>query len=49
MDTVGVGRKERVGYMETETWKLILSYIKQIASGNLLSDSGNSDQGSVTI
>ena len=37
-DTVDGGRKERVGWMERETWKL----------GNLLYGSGNSNQGSGT-
>ena len=43
------GRKEMVGCMETVTWKLTLPYVKQIANGNLLYDSGNSNLGSVTI
>ena len=34
--------------MENVTWKHTLTYIKQIANGNLLYDSGNSNQGSVT-
>ena len=46
--TQGRGRKERVGCMERVPWKLILPYVKQIANGNLLYDSGNSNQGSVT-
>ena len=43
------GRKEMVGCMETVTWKLTFPYVKQIANGNLLYDSGNSNLGSVTI
>ena len=43
-----VGRKERVGCMERVIWKHTLLYVKWIASGNLLYDSGNSKQGSVT-
>ena len=34
--------------MENVTWKHTLTYVKQIANGNLLYDSGNSNQGSVT-
>ena len=30
------------------TWKLTLPYVKYIANGNLLCDSGNSNWGSVT-
>ena len=48
MDTGGEGRKEKVGCMERVTWKHILPYVKQIANGNLLYDSGNSNWGSVT-
>ena len=49
MDTEwGAGRKERVGCVETVTWKLTLPYVKQIASENLPYDSGNSNWGSVT-
>ena len=33
--------EERVRCMERVTWKLTLPYIKQIANGNLLYDSGN--------
>ena len=41
--------KERVGYMETVIWKhSLLPYVKLIANGNLLYDSGNSNQGSET-
>ena len=47
MDTY-VGRKKRVGRMERVPWKHTLTYVKQIASGNLLYDSGNSNWGSVT-
>ena len=38
---------ERVRYMERETWKLTLPYVKQIANGNLLYGSGNSNRGSL--
>ena len=48
MDTGGGGRKEKVGCMERVTWKYTLPYVKQIANGNLLYDSGNSNLGSVT-
>ena len=48
MDMGWEGRKERLGCMERTTWKLILPYIKEIARGNLLYDSANSNQGSVT-
>ena len=41
-------RKERVGWTERETWKLTLPYVKYTANGNLLYDSGNSNQGSGT-
>jgi len=43
-----VGRKERVGCMERVTWKYTSPYVKQIANGNFLYDSGNSNWGSVT-
>ena len=36
------GRKERVGCMERVTWKHTLPFVKQIANGSLLYDSGNS-------
>ena len=48
MDTVDGGRKERGGCTERVTWKLTLPYAKYIANGNLLFDSGNSNQGSGT-
>ena len=35
--------------MERVTWKLTLPYVKQIAKGNLLYISGNSNRGSVSI
>ena len=41
------GRKEMVGCMERVTWKHALPYVKQVTNGNLLYDSGNSNQGSV--
>ena len=34
---------------ESDIGTYTLQYVKQIASGNLLSDSGNSNQASVTI
>ena len=40
--------EERVRCMERVTGKLLLPYVKQIANGNLLYDSGNSNRGSVT-
>ena len=46
MDT-GRG-EERVRGMERVKRKLTLSYVKQIANGNLLCVSGNSNRGSVT-
>ena len=46
--TWGEGRRgERVRCMERVTWKLTLPYIKQIANGNLLYGSGNSNRGVV--
>ena len=35
--------------MERGKWKLTLPYVKQIANGNLLYGSGNSNRGSVSI
>ena len=35
--------EERVRYKERVTWKLTLPYVKQIANGNLLYDSGNTN------
>ena len=46
MDT-GRG-EERVRYMERITWKLTLPSVKEIANGNLLYGSGNSNRGSVS-
>ena len=40
--------EERVRCMERVTWKLTLPYVKQIANGNLLYGSGNSNKGSVS-
>ena len=40
--------KERVRCMERVTWKLTLPYVKQIANGNLLYGSGNSNRYSVS-
>ena len=34
-------RKDRVGYMQRETQKLVFPYVKQIADGNVLYDSEN--------
>ena len=39
--------EERVRCMERVTWKLILPYVNEIAKGNLLYGSGNSNRGSV--
>ena len=47
--TQGQGRRERVRRMETVTWKFVTPYVKSIANGNLLHDSGNSNRGSVKI
>ena len=47
MDT-GVGRREKGKCMERVTWKFTLSYVKQIANGNLLCVSGSLNRGSVT-
>ena len=41
--------KERMRFMERVTWNLTLSYVKQIANGNLLYGSGNSNRGSASI
>ena len=41
------GRGEKVSCMKRVTWKLTLPYVKEIANGNLLFDSGNSNRGSV--
>ena len=35
--------------MERVTWKLTLPYIKEIANGNLLYGSGNSNRGSINL
>ena len=40
--------EERVRGMERVAWKLTLPYVKQIANGNLLFVSGNSNRGSVS-
>ena len=48
--TYGPGKRGGDGEsMERVTWKLILPYVKQIATGNLLYGSGNSNRGSVSI
>ena len=47
---IDMGRdEERVRYVERVTWKLTLPYVKQIASGNSLYASGNSNKGSESI
>ena len=44
-----IGRgEERVRYMERVIQKLTLAYVKYIANGNLLYDSGNSNRGSAS-
>ena len=44
-----MGRGEERGRcVERVTWKLTLPYVKQIANGNLLYGSGNSNRGSVS-
>ena len=43
----GGGEEERVRCMERVTWKLKLPYVTQIANGNLLYVSGNSNRSSV--
>ena len=45
--TWGGAGEEKVKCMETVTWKLTLPYVKEIASGNLLYDSRNSNRGSM--
>ena len=40
--------EERVRCMKRVTWKLTLPYVKQLANGNLLYDSGNSNRGFVS-
>ena len=37
------GGEERMRHMESVTWKLTLPYVKEIANGNLLYGSGNSN------
>ena len=44
----GHEEKGEGGCMERVTWKFTIPYLKQIANGSLLCDSGNSDRGSVT-
>ena len=41
--------EERVRCLERVTWKLTIPYVKYIANGNLLCDSGNSNRSSMTI
>ena len=48
MVLAGRETKEKVRCMERVMWKHTLPYAKQIANGNLLYDSGDSNQGSVT-
>ena len=38
----GKGRRERIRCMARVTWKFTIPYLKEIANGNLLYDSGNS-------
>ena len=40
--------EERVRRTKRLTWKLTLPYVKYIANGNLLYDSGNANRGSVS-
>ena len=40
--------EERARCIERVTWKFTLPYVKQIANGNLLYVSGNSNRGSVS-
>ena len=44
----GIG-EDGEGGVQRVTWKHTLTYVKQIANGSLLYDSGNSNHGSVTI
>ena len=46
--TWGEGRRETVRCMERVRWKFTIPYVKQIANGNLLYDSGNSNRVFVT-
>ena len=46
MDTGGGVEGE--GETQRVTWKFTVPYVKQIANGNLLYDSGNSNRASVT-
>ena len=46
---IGGGGTEKVRGMDRVTQKFTVPYVKQIANGNLLCDSGNSNMGSVTI
>ena len=41
--------EERVSCVQRVTWKLTLPYVKQIAKGNFLYGSGNSNRGSVSM
>ena len=47
MDMGRLEEREERG-MERGTWKLTLPYVKEIAKGNLLYGSGNSNRGSVS-
>ena len=49
-ETYGHGERggEREMYGKV-TWKLILPYVKEMAKGNLLYGSGNSNRGSISI
>ena len=44
-----LGRVEKVRCMQRVTRKVISPYVKEIANGNLLYGSGNSNRGSVSI
>ena len=46
--TYGHGERGGEGEMYGVTWKLTLSYVKQIANKNLLNVSGNPNKGSVS-
>ena len=41
--------EEMVRCRETATWKFTIPYVKEIANGNLVYVSGNSNRGSVSI
>ena len=41
--------EERLRYIERVTWKFVLLYVNEIANGNFLYASGNSNRGSLSI